>query len=81
MVASLPLSPLTASVGSSLFSSIFINQASSSMLLEEEEDMMPGLIDLTENSKKREQRISPRYGDQQVREVFIDFLSWRTSIR
>ena len=42
--------------------------------------MMPGLINLTGNSKKREQRISPRYGDQQVREVFIDFLSWRTSI-
>ena len=35
--------------------------------------MMPGSTDLTENSKKREQRISLRYGDQQVREVYIDF--------
>ena len=42
------------STGSSLFSSIFINQASSSTLLEEGEDMMPGLTDLTENSKKRQ---------------------------
>ena len=35
---------------------------------------MPGLINLTRNSKKREQRIFSRYGDQQVREVYIDFL-------
>ena len=41
--------------------------------------MMPSLTDLTENSKKREQKISPRYGGQQVREVYIDFLSWGKS--
>ena len=34
---------------------------------------MPGLINLTGNSKKREQRIPTRYGDKQVREVYIDF--------
>ena len=50
----LALATLTASISSSLFVSIFISEASSSMLLEEEEDMMPGLIDLTENNKKRE---------------------------
>ena len=43
------------------------------MLLEEQEDMMPGLINLTRDNKKREQGISLRYGDQQVREVYIDF--------
>ena len=53
MVVSLPLSPLTASVGSSLFVSIFISQASSSMLLEEQEDMMPSLTNLPRNSKKK----------------------------
>ena len=30
---------------------------------------------------KREQRISPWYDDQKVREVYIDYLSWRTSIQ
>ena len=41
--------------------------------------MMPGSTDLTKNSKKRKQEISPRYGGQQVREVYKDFLSWGTS--
>ena len=54
MVVYLPLSPLIASVGSSLFVSIFISQASSSMWLEDQEDMMPSLTNLTRNSKKRE---------------------------
>src|SRR3954471_14974361 len=36
-------SSLLISMGSSLFSSIFISQASLSPLLEEEDDMMPGL--------------------------------------
>ena len=47
-----------------------------SPLLKGEEDMMLVCLNLSENIKKREQRISLRYGDQQVREVYIDFLSW-----
>ena len=39
------------------FVSILISQASSSMWLEEQEDMMLSLINLTRSSKKREQRI------------------------
>ena len=54
-MASLFLPPSTGSSGSNLFGSIFINQASYSTLLEEGEDMMPGLTYLTENSKKRKQ--------------------------
>ena len=56
-VISLPLSPLMASIGSSRFVSIFISQASSSMWLEEQEDMMLNLINLTGNIKKREHEI------------------------
>ena len=56
-VVSLPLSPLMTSVGSSLFVSIVISQASSSMWLEEQEDMPPSLTNLARNNKKREQRI------------------------
>ena len=38
------------------------------------------LQNCTGNNKKREQMISPRYGDQQVQEVYIEFLFFRTSI-
>ena len=34
--------------------------------------MVPGLTDLTENSKKRKHKISTRYGGQQVRGVYKD---------
>lgn len=37
-----------------------------------------GDLDLLENSKKEEQKISPRYSGQYVRGVYKDFLSWET---
>jgi hypothetical protein len=52
----------------SLLSSIGNNQASSPTLLEEEEDMMPGLGKSGRNNTKQEQRRNLRYGGQNIRE-------------
>ena len=40
-----------------------------------------GDLDLPENSKKEQQKISPSYGVQCVQGVYKDFLSWETSKR
>jgi hypothetical protein len=40
-----------------------------------------GNLNLSENSKKEQQKISPRYGGQYIWGVYKDFLSWKTSKR